>query len=77
MPTVNMLCLTTKNTFEVVDPQVVLLKGNKYAFRAPCPWPGKRGQTLYAYKFCSRTDYETYINSNEIPKESDAGERES
>lgn len=72
MVKVSMMCLTTKQTFEVDDPPVVLLGKVKksYAYRAKCPWPGKEGRELFAYKFCSKAEYERYLNSNEIPKES-------
>ena len=61
MPTVTMTCMTTKNKFEVDNPEVVVLSNGRYAFKAPCPWPGKSGKPLTAFKFCSKQAYEEYI----------------
>lgn len=55
-----MTCMTKKEKFDVEDPEVVVLSNGRYAFKAECPWLGKRNQTLTAYKFCSRSEYEAY-----------------
>ena len=36
-------------------------KNGRYAFCAQCPWEGKNGKTLKAFKFCSKRDYETFV----------------
>ena len=53
---VTMTCMTTKKKFDVVSPEVVVLKNGRYAFRAVCPWEGKNGKALVAFKFCSSKD---------------------
>ena len=55
-----MTCMTTKKKFDVEDPVVVVLKNGRYAFRVQCPWEGKGGKTLTAFKFCSSEDYKTF-----------------
>lgn len=55
---VTMMCLTTKKKFDVLEPEVCVLRNGRYAFRAPCPWEGKNGKKLTAFKFCSALDYE-------------------
>jgi len=60
MPTVTMTCMTTKKKFDVDDPEVVVLKNNRYAYRVKCPWQGKNDRDLYAFKFCSAQAYEDY-----------------
>jgi len=55
---VTMSCYTYKKSFEVTDPPVVRLKNGRYAYRVECPWEGKNGKTLYAFKFCSAAAYE-------------------
>ena len=57
-----MMCLTTKNTFEVETPEVIVLKNGRYAFKAPCPWKHASGKTLYAFKFASKKAYEEYTS---------------
>ena len=52
--------MTTKNKFEVEDPEVVVLRNGRFAYRAKCPWEGKNGKELYAYKFCGYAAYEAY-----------------
>jgi hypothetical protein len=56
--TVTMTCMTFKKKFDVDRPEVVQLKNGRYAYRAQCPWEGKNGRQLFAYKFCSREAYE-------------------
>ena len=60
MAPVTMTCMTTKQKFEVEDPEVVVLKNGRFAYRAECPTLGKGGRTLTAFKFCSRADHEAY-----------------
>ena len=52
--------MTTKKKFEVEEPEVVVLRNGRYAFRADCPWEGKGGKKLTAFKFCSADAYNTY-----------------
>ena len=54
---VTMTCMTTKQKFEVEDPPVVVLRNGRFAYRCECPWKGKTGKVLYAYKFCSADAY--------------------
>lgn len=63
---VKMLCLNTHQYFDVDDPPCVLLKNNRYAYRAECPWKGKDDQTLYAYKFCSKQAYDAYCEKSDV-----------
>ena len=58
--TVVMMCLTTKQKFEVVNPEVVVLNNGRYAYREKCPWLGKNGKVLYAFKFCSQKAHKEY-----------------
>lgn len=60
MTSISMKCLTTKQNFEVENPEVVQLKNGRYAYRAKCPWEGKSGKELYAYKFCNVAAYHQY-----------------
>ena len=60
-----MTCMTTKQKFEVEEPTVVVLANGRYAFRCKCPWEGKNGKELYAFKFCSAADYEAYLARTE------------
>ena len=60
MEPVTMTCMTTKKKFEVEKPEVVVLKNNRFAYRAKCPWNGKNDRELYAFKFCSAAAYEQY-----------------
>lgn len=55
-----MTCMTTKQKFEVADPEVVVLRNNRYAYRATCPWSGRSGKPLVAYKFCSAEAHRDY-----------------
>ena len=58
---VQFTCMTTKKKFDLETPEVVILKNGRYAFCAQCPWEGKNGKTLKAFKFCSKRDYETFV----------------
>ena len=58
MAPVVMTCMTTKKEFDVEEPEVVVLKNGRYAFKATCPWKGKNEKVLTAFKFCSAADYE-------------------
>ena len=62
---VQMMCMTTKQKFEVEDPEVVVLSNGRYAFRAMCPWKGKRDQDLYAWKFCGQQAYERWVTGGQ------------
>ena len=59
---VTMTCMTTKKTFEIEAPEVVVLKNGRYAYRAKCPWEGRNGKVLSAFKFCSAQAYHDYQN---------------
>ena len=61
---VQMTCMTTKQKFNVEDPEVRVLANGRYAFRCKCPWEGKNGKELYAFKFCSEQDYKAYLERN-------------
>jgi len=58
MPAVTFTCLTTKKTFEVEDPPVVQLANGRYAYKVPCPWTGKNGRALTAFKFAPKTAWD-------------------
>lgn len=69
-----MTCMTTKQKFEVDEPTVVVLANGRYAFRCKCPWEGKNGKELFAFKFCSAADYDAYSQrnkENETPQNSE------
>ena len=70
---VTMTCMTTKQKFEVVEPPVIMLANGRYAYRAECPWKGKQGQTLFAFKFCSKQAYLDYTTK---PPEGSENEEE-
>jgi len=60
---VEMTCMTTKMKFETSFDeglQVVVLKNGRYAYRAKCPWQGKSGKDLHAFKFCGKNQLEMY-----------------
>ena len=57
---VTMICMTTKQKFEVEDPPVIVLANGRYAYRVECPWVGKSGQPLHAFKFCSKAAYDRF-----------------
>jgi hypothetical protein len=59
-----MKCMTLKKTFECEDPEVVLLKNNRYAYKAMCPWKGKHGNDLFAFKFASSQAYRDYMQKS-------------
>jgi hypothetical protein len=61
MVNVTFTCMTKKEKFDVVDPEVVVLKNGRFAYKSRCPWEGKDNQTLHAFKFCGRADHEAYI----------------
>ena len=68
--TVEFTCMTTKKKFEVNDPDVVVLKNGRFAYRAECPWEGKNGRSLVAMKFCSTVDHERFVESRDGQKAS-------
>lgn len=55
-----MTCMTTKQKFEVEDPPVTVLSNGRYAYKVKCPWEGKSGKELTAFKFCSTAAYKAY-----------------
>ena len=59
--TVSMTCMTTKNKFDVENPTVVVLANGRYAYRVDCPWEGKNGKKLTAFKFCSQAAYQRSV----------------
>lgn len=59
-----MTCMTTKQKFDVDNPTVVMLKNGRYAYRVKCPWEGKNGKELHAFKFCSADAYTRYTESS-------------
>lgn len=60
---VTLYCMTTKKKFDVDNPEVVILKNGRFAYRAMCPTKGKEGKDLFAYKFCSSEDHKRYTDS--------------
>ena len=70
-----MTCMTTKEKFDVENPEVVVLANGRYAYKAVCPWKGKNDKELTAFKFCSKDAYEKYVASKEGAKteEEDSG----
>ena len=62
-----MTCMTTKQKFEVEEPDVIVLKNGRYAYKVKCPWQGKNEKDLFAFKFCSAADYEAYQRKCEHP----------
>ena len=69
-----MTCMTTKQKFDVTDPSVVRLANNRYAYRVKCPWEGKNGKELYAWKFCSLDAYNRYNKASEPTEQEEAPE---
>ena len=65
MTNVTMMCLTTKQKFDVEDPPVIVLNNGRYAYRCKCPWEGKNGKELYAFKFCSSAAFEAQNKQEE------------
>lgn len=67
-----MSCMTTKQKFDVENPPVVMLANGRYAYKCECPWVGKNGKVLTAFKFCSAKAYEDYnkqMEQTEAPEE--------
>ena len=64
---VQMLCMTMKQKFDVENPEVIVLRNGRYAYKAKCPWQGKTGKDLYAFKFCGAQAYERYTRQGEAP----------
>ena len=60
-----MTCMTTKQKFECDDPPVVVLANGRYAYRVKCPWEGKNGKELTAFKFCSTQAYKDFLARQE------------
>ena len=60
---VQMLCMTTKQKFDVEKPEVVQLANGRYAYKAECPWKHSSGKTLTAWKFASTSAYREYSES--------------
>ena len=69
-----MTCMTTKRKFEATNPYVAVLKNGRYAYRVECPWQGKNGKTLYAFKFCGQDAYTRFLEREE--KEGEESEHE-
>ena len=65
---VTMTCMTTKQKFEVDNPPVVVLANGRYAYRVKCPWEGKNGKELYAFKFCSTDAYKRFKEKQAPPE---------
>ena len=72
-----MTCMTTKQKFAVDEPPVVVLANGRYAYRVKCPWEGKNGKELFAYKFCSAEAYKASLERPESPSESERPTAES
>ena len=68
--------MTTKRSFEVDDPPVIQLKNGRYAYRVECPWEGKNGKRLVAFKFCSLAAYNAWTAKSEHIDESEHSEVE-
>ena len=66
--------MTTKQKFEVENPNVVVLSNGRYAYRVKCPWEGKNGKELYAWKFCSLDAYNRYNKASEPAEQEEAPE---
>jgi len=62
--------MTSKKKFEVEDPEVVVLRNGRYAFRAECPWEGKNGKKLIAFKFCSAQNFKDFESRKASTSES-------
>ena len=67
--------MTTKQKFDLPASEVpvVVLANGRYAYRVKCPWEGKNGKELYAFKFCSAAAYHTW--NPEKPESSDSEEQ--
>jgi len=68
--------MTTKQKFEVENPEVVVLQNGRYAYRVKCPWEGKGGKELIAFKFCSSAAHQAYVASQEPKSPSESPEKE-
>ena len=66
---VRMTCMTTKQKFDVEDPEVVMLANGRFAYKTPCPWEGKNGKQLTAFKFCSSVAYRDWTERHKQPVE--------
>lgn len=75
MAPVEMTCMTTKQKFTVEDPDVRVLQNGRYAYRVKCPWEGKNGKELYAFKFCSAEAYRNFCARTESPVDEEQSER--
>lgn len=56
-----MTCMTTKQKFMAEEPNVVVLRNGRYAYKVECPWKGKQDKALHAFKFCGSKDYEHFM----------------
>jgi len=65
--------MTTKQKFDVENPNVVVLSNGRYAYREKCPWEGKNGKELHAFKFCTAKAYQEQ-ESRKSPNEEKATE---
>lgn len=63
--------MTTKKKFDVERPEVEVLKNGRYAYRVECPWEGKNGKKLVAFKFCSAAAYQEQCERNASASESE------
>ena len=71
---VTMTCMTTKQKFDVENPTVIVLRNGRYAFKVECPWEGKNGKQLFAFKFCSASDYEAFMSTTGPTNDEETGE---
>jgi len=71
--TVSMTCMTTKNKFDVENPTVVVLANGRYAYKVDCPWEGKNGKKLTAFKFCSHDAYLRFVEREAPDAPADTG----
>jgi hypothetical protein len=74
-----MMCMTHKKEFDAefdTGLEAVVLANGRYAYRAPCPWTGKGGKHLTAFKFCSRAAYESYQKYLDDKSEENSSDRE-
>lgn len=60
---VSFTCMTTKQKFEVENPEVIVMSNGRYAYKAECPWKGKDDKVLTAYKFAPKSAYERYVGA--------------
>ena len=52
--------MTTKKKFEIENPPVIVLANGRFAYKCECPWKGKNGKDLTAFKFASAEAYKKY-----------------